>query len=74
MIPMGEIGENHAPFQPAHVSASDIAGTGKANSAGMFLSAAMRLDWLGEGHEVPGCQKVPQDPGHGKWCYGADRI
>jgi 3-isopropylmalate dehydrogenase len=35
-------------FQPCHGSAPDIAGTGKANPIGMFLSAAMMLDWLAE--------------------------
>jgi 3-isopropylmalate dehydrogenase len=48
--PSGDIGENHAVFQPSHGSAPDIAGTGKANPTAMILSAAMMLDWLGQRH------------------------
>lgn len=35
-------------FQPAHGSAPDIAGQGKANPAGMMLSVAMMLEWFGD--------------------------
>ncbi|MFW6077758.1 MAG: isocitrate/isopropylmalate dehydrogenase family protein [Hyphomicrobiales bacterium] len=49
--PSADIGDDHAVFQPAHGSAPDIAGQGKANPTAMFLSAAMMLDWLGERHE-----------------------
>jgi len=52
MAPTGEIGDNHALFQPAHGSAPDIAGTGKANPTAMFLSAAMMMDWLGQRPET----------------------
>lgn len=45
--PSGDIGTKHAMFQPAHGSAPDITGSGKANPTAMFLSAAMMLDWLG---------------------------
>jgi len=55
MAPTGEIGDNHALFQPAHGSAPDIAGTGKANPTAMFLSAAMMLNWLGQRHHSEGC-------------------
>ncbi|KPK03900.1 MAG: 3-isopropylmalate dehydrogenase [Betaproteobacteria bacterium SG8_39] len=50
MAPSGDIGDRHALFQPAHGSAPDIAGQGKANPTAMLLSAAMMLDWLGERH------------------------
>jgi 3-isopropylmalate dehydrogenase len=50
MAPSGDIGERHALFQPAHGSAPDIAGQGKANPTAMLLSAAMMLDWLAEQH------------------------
>ncbi len=60
MTPTGEIGEKHALFQPAHGSAPDIAGKGIANPTGMFLSAAMMLDWLGEQHGSKGCRKAAQ--------------
>ena len=52
MAPCGEIGRDHAMFQPAHGSAPDIAGQDKANPTAMILSAAMMLDWLGDRHGV----------------------
>ena len=60
MAPTGEIGENHALFQPAHGSAPDIAGKGIANPTAMFLSAAMMLEWLGERHDSNGCRAAAQ--------------
>jgi 3-isopropylmalate dehydrogenase len=56
--PSGDIGDRHALFQPAHGSAPDIAGTGKANPTAMFLSAAMMLDWLGERHGSEPCAEA----------------
>jgi 3-isopropylmalate dehydrogenase len=53
MAPSGDIGDEHALFQPAHGSAPDIAGKGIANPTAMLLSAAMMLEWLGERHAVP---------------------
>lgn len=53
MAPCAEIGDSHGLFQPAHGSAPDIAGQGKANPIATLLSAAMMLDWLGERHGVP---------------------
>jgi 3-isopropylmalate dehydrogenase len=53
MAPSGDIGDGHALFQPAHGSAPDIAGQGKANPCAMFLSAAMMLDWLAQRHAEP---------------------
>jgi len=50
MAPSGDVGDEHALFQPAHGTAPDIAGQGKANPSAMFLSAAMMLDWLAERH------------------------
>jgi len=55
LAPSGDIGDERALFQPAHGSAPDIAGTGKANPTAMFLSAAMMLEWLGERHGIGGC-------------------
>jgi 3-isopropylmalate dehydrogenase len=46
MAPSGDIGDKHALFQPAHGTAPDIVGQGKANPTAMILSAAMMLDWL----------------------------
>jgi len=48
LAPSGDIGDEHALFQPCHGTAPDIAGSGKANPTAMFLSAAMMLEWLGE--------------------------
>jgi 3-isopropylmalate dehydrogenase len=48
VAPSGDIGDEHALFQPCHGSAPDIAGEGKANPAACILSAAMMLDWLAE--------------------------
>ncbi len=53
MAPSADIGDTHALFQPAHGTAPDIAGQGKANPCAMFLSAAMMLDWLAERHDAP---------------------
>ena len=50
MAPSGDIGDDHALFQPAHGSAPDIAGQGRANPTAALLSAAMMLDWLAERH------------------------
>lgn len=46
MAPSGDIGDRHGLFQPAHGTAPDIAGQGKANPTAMLLSAAMMLDWM----------------------------
>jgi 3-isopropylmalate dehydrogenase len=53
MAPSGDIGDDCALFQPAHGTAPDIAGQGKANPCAAFLSAAMMLDWLAERHSEP---------------------
>ena len=55
MSPSGDIGDDHALFQPSHGTAPDIAGKGLANPTAMLLSAAMMLDWLGERHGVAKC-------------------
>jgi 3-isopropylmalate dehydrogenase len=47
VAPSADIGDKYALFQPAHGTAPDIAGQGKANPTAMLLSAAMMLDWLG---------------------------
>ena len=56
MAPCAEIGVRHALFQPAHGSAPDIAGTGKANPTAMLLSAGMMLEWLGERSDCRPCR------------------
>ena len=47
-----DIGDANAVFQPAHGTAPDIAGQGKANPTAALLSAAMMLDWLAERKNV----------------------
>jgi isopropylmalate/isohomocitrate dehydrogenase-like protein len=46
--PSANIGDDYAVFEPAHGSAPDIEGTGKANPIATILSARMMLEWLGE--------------------------
>lgn len=48
MAPSGDIGYEHAMFQPAHGSAPTLAGKNVANPVATILSASMMLDWLGE--------------------------
>ena len=48
MAPSGDIGDKHGLFQPAHGTAPDIAGQGKANPTAMILSASMMLEWLAQ--------------------------
>jgi isocitrate/isopropylmalate dehydrogenase len=42
------VGERHAVANAGHGSAPDIAGRNVANPAGLMLSCAMLLEWLGE--------------------------
>jgi 3-isopropylmalate dehydrogenase len=48
MAPSGDIGEEHAMFQPSHGTAPTIAGKGIVNPTATILSAKMMLDWLGD--------------------------
>lgn len=58
LAPSADIGDRHAVFQPCHGSAPDIMGTGKANPVGMFLSAAMMLEWLADRHANDACARA----------------
>lgn len=53
--PSGEMGEEHALFQPSHGTAPLLAGKNVANPLAMILSAGMMLAWLGEKHEDSDC-------------------
>jgi 3-isopropylmalate dehydrogenase len=71
MAPSGDIGDRHAVFQPAHGSAPDIAGQGKANPTAMLLSVAMMLEWLAHPETVRGArivydavERCLRDPAH----------
>lgn len=55
LAPSADIGDRHAMFQPAHGSAPDIAGTGRANPLAAILSCAMMLEWLAQRHQSPAC-------------------
>ena len=58
MAPSGDIGDKHAVFQPAHGSAPDIAGQGKANPVATILSAAMMLEWLDHPETIRGAKMI----------------
>ena len=49
LCPSGNIGDEHAYFEPIHGSAPDIAGRDRANPVSQVLTLAMMLDHLGEG-------------------------
>jgi 3-isopropylmalate dehydrogenase len=50
MAPSGDIGDEHAVFQPSHGTAPSIAGKNIANPLATILSGGLMLDWLGERH------------------------
>ena len=56
--PSGEIGEEHALFQPSHGTAPTLAGRDLANPLATILSAAMMLDWLGDRHANAACTRA----------------
>jgi 3-isopropylmalate dehydrogenase len=49
LCPSGNIGDDHAYFEPIHGSAPDIAGQDRANPVSQVLTLALMLDYLGEG-------------------------
>lgn len=53
--PSGEIGAEHALFQPSHGTAPTIAGKNIANPLATILSAGMMLEWLGDKHDDNVC-------------------
>ena len=48
LCPSGNVGDEHAYFEPIHGSAPDIAGQDKANPTSQILTLALMLDHLGE--------------------------
>jgi len=52
LAPSGDIGDNHALFQPCHGTAPDIAGKDLANPTAMLLSAVLMLEWLSHRHGI----------------------
>ena len=53
MASCGEIGDNHALFQPAHGSAPDIMGKNKANPLATILSGSMMLEYHADKKNCP---------------------
>ena len=47
----GNMGDEHAMFEPIHGSAPKHAGKDKANPLAAILSVQMMLDWLGTRHD-----------------------
>jgi 3-isopropylmalate dehydrogenase len=58
MAPSGDVGDEHAVFQPSHGSAPDIAGQSKANPTAMILSAAMMLEWFEHPETVAAAKRM----------------
>ena len=52
-------------FEPVHGSAPDIVGTGKANPTAAILSAALMLDFLGEGEAAERVRAACAEPVEG---------
>lgn len=48
LCPSGNVGDDHAYFEPIHGSAPDIAGQNKANPVSQILTLALMLDHVGE--------------------------
>jgi 3-isopropylmalate dehydrogenase len=49
----GNIGDNHAMFEPVHGSAPDIVGQEKANPIAAIVSVGMMMNWLADRHNDP---------------------
>jgi len=56
----GNIGDEHAMFEPIHGSAPKHAGKDKANPLAAILAVQMMLDWLGTRHEDSRLQLAAQ--------------
>ncbi len=61
-------------FEPVHGSAPDIVGTGKANPIAAILSAALMLDFLGEGDAADRIRAACADPVTGSTTDVGDSI
>jgi 3-isopropylmalate dehydrogenase len=61
-------------FEPVHGSAPDIAGRGLANPTAAILSAALMLDFLGEGDAAARVRLACDDPGTGSTTSVGDTI
>ena len=61
LVPSANIGDHHALFEPVHGSAPDIAGRDIANPIAAIRSAAMMLEYLGDGN---GSRRIEQAVGN----------
>jgi 3-isopropylmalate dehydrogenase len=61
-------------FEPVHGSAPDIVGTGSANPTAAILSAALMLDFLGEGDAADRIRSACEHAGTGTTTQIADSI
>jgi 3-isopropylmalate dehydrogenase len=61
-------------FEPVHGSAPDIVGTGTANPTAAILSAALMLDFLGEGDAADRIRRACADPVSGSTTSVGDEI
>ncbi len=61
LAPSGDVGREHAVFQPAHGSAPTLAGRGVANPVATILSAAMMCDWLADRKKDPRLTSMARD-------------
>jgi len=50
MAPAGNVGEDHAMFEPVHGSSPKHAGNDEVNPTATILASSMMLDWLGRQH------------------------
>jgi len=57
MAPAGNIGDEHAMFEPIHGSAPRHAGKNEANPLATILASKMMLEWLGRKHSDDACAR-----------------
>ncbi len=67
IVPGANFGEKHAVFEAVHGSAPDIAGKGVANPTALMQSAALMLNYLGEGEPARRLQSAIE------WVYAEAR-
>ncbi len=58
MAPAGNIGDEHAMFEPVHGSSPKHAGKDKVNPMAAVLASGMMLDWLGREHGDERCRSA----------------
>ncbi|GAA0739783.1 isocitrate/isopropylmalate dehydrogenase family protein [Clostridium oceanicum] len=71
-LPGANIGKDAAVFEPAHGSAPDIAGEGKANPTAAILTAALMLKYIGEIEAANKIEKAIEKVLEDKKCVTGD--